>query len=143
MALKAKAQYNNVVTQLHNDLWSIRKILNKGPYRHRKLEGGYDAQRDRIVFIRAPTDYSGHGKPFWSVSDSDDCGLLCYGSAYLQRRAYREALQRQKKLTQRVFAQAKLIECIYASLLQEIYRPPPRGGSGYRYAQDDFHMLMG
>lgn len=88
---------NQLVQEIKQELWSIKNVLDAGPIRNHG-EGEYDEEKDRIVFVKEAVDYKGVGKPFWTVSDSQDRTYIHYGSRYLEQRRLKELETENRKL---------------------------------------------
>lgn len=95
---------NQLVQQIKQELWSIKNVLDAGPFRNHG-EGEYDEEKDRIVFIRDAGDYSSVGKPFWTLSDSQDRSFVHYGSRYLEQRRLKELEAENRKLRRYYYLQ--------------------------------------
>ena len=130
-----------LLKQLTEETWSIREMLNDGPFNKSKNKGSFDEHFDKIIFITEKSDFFGHGKPFWSISDSDDRGLEHFGPEFLlhQRLINLEKdLQRMKK---RCFTQENMIELLQQCLLCESFRPPNEGGQSFSIVKDHFEKM--
>lgn len=139
-----RTRFVSVLNELKRKCKWLRKMLNKGPYDAKKNKGLYDERRDRIVWICSRPDTSGVGRPFWSITDSDDRALVCYGSSFILKRKVKQQHTEMQRLQQQLYWQRTVL-ATYQTKLNELWYTPPFGGCGgpgYNAAQSSFRVHM-
>lgn len=102
-----------LMEEIRTQLWSVRAILDEGPYSYDKAQGDYDEHRDRIVYIKKPLDYAAVGHPFWGISDSDDRALVHYGSRYLEKRQLKELQDENRRLRSKCYYLEQMLSSVH------------------------------